>query len=328
MGIRYLNRFIKSKCVNSIHCVHLSALTGKCIVIDASIYLYNYESEDALIENFYLMLSIFRCYNITPLFIFDGKPPPDKKELLLKRKQKREQYQEKYRQLNIQITQNTNDDEMHQINQEMNKLKKKLVQMTKNKIEKVKNLIQVFGASWIDAPEEADKLCVLLVKEEKAWACLSEDMDLFVYGCPRVLRYFSLLKHTAVLYNTSQILKELNMPFEDFKDICVLSGTDYNILNNRHNALYIVLSYYTKYKKSTCNESFYEWLVNNTSFICQEDVEVLNGVKQIFTLNDTNKEQINQITQEQIIQVQKQFNQEALEQIMNKENFIFVKNKS
>ena len=32
-------------------------------------------------ENMYLMLSIFRYYNVIPIFVFDGKPPPEKKRV-------------------------------------------------------------------------------------------------------------------------------------------------------------------------------------------------------------------------------------------------------
>ena len=66
--------------------MNMSDLSGKEIAIDISIYLYKYESDNVLLENIYLMLSIFRHYNVIPIFIFDGKPPPEKKELLIKRK--------------------------------------------------------------------------------------------------------------------------------------------------------------------------------------------------------------------------------------------------
>jgi len=68
----------------------MSELSGKKIVVDISIYLYKYEAENALLENMYVMLSIFSYYNIIPIFIFDGKPPPEKKALLQKRKEDKE----------------------------------------------------------------------------------------------------------------------------------------------------------------------------------------------------------------------------------------------
>lgn len=85
MGIKHLNRYIQTQCKSSIKQIHLSELTNKKIVIDTSIYLYRYASDNTLLENFYLMISIFRQYNIIPLFIFDGKPPKEKKDLLKKK---------------------------------------------------------------------------------------------------------------------------------------------------------------------------------------------------------------------------------------------------
>ena len=82
MGIKNLNRFIRETCKQSKNCierVHLRGLMGKKIAIDISIYLYKYS---AIIENIYLMLSIFKHYGIIPIFIFDGKPPTEKKTLI------------------------------------------------------------------------------------------------------------------------------------------------------------------------------------------------------------------------------------------------------
>ena len=85
MGIKYLNNFLRTKCEDSIKSISISELSGKKIAIDISIYMYKYESNNTLIENMYLMLAIFRQYNIIPIFIFDGKPPTEKKALLKKR---------------------------------------------------------------------------------------------------------------------------------------------------------------------------------------------------------------------------------------------------
>ena len=41
----------------------------------------------------------------------------------------------------------------------MNQLKKQFVQINKEKIEKVKSLIRAYGATYYDAPGEADELC-------------------------------------------------------------------------------------------------------------------------------------------------------------------------
>ena len=73
MGIRNLNKYFKQECKNSdaIKLTSISQISGKKIAVDISIYFYKFASEGTLIENIYLMLSIFRHYNIIPIFIFD-----------------------------------------------------------------------------------------------------------------------------------------------------------------------------------------------------------------------------------------------------------------
>lgn len=79
MGIRYLNRFLKDNASDAIKFISIAELSGKKIAVDISIYMYKYASDNNLIENMYLMLSVFRYYNVIPIFIFDGKPPAEKK---------------------------------------------------------------------------------------------------------------------------------------------------------------------------------------------------------------------------------------------------------
>jgi hypothetical protein len=297
MGIRYLNKFLRTNCPESIRYIKVADLSGKKIAVDISIYLYKYESEDLLLENMYLMLSIFRYYNVIPIFIFDGKPPPEKKALLLKRKEDREQAQEEYAKLTEQLKKVTDYDDKQEIIASMDQLKKQIVQISRDKIEKIKELIRAYGATYYDAPGEADELCASLVVKKQVWACMSEDMDLFVYGCTRVLRYFSLVGHTAVLYYGKGILNELNMTQKEFKQICILSGTDYNInanknLNNETVNLDVTLRHYNKYKNNRngyCD--FYEWLQeNNTNYI--SDIDLLKKINNMFDLT-FDKEKLN-----------------------------------
>jgi flap endonuclease-1 len=288
--------------------------------VDISIYLYKYESENALLENMYVMLSIFRYYNIIPIFIFDGKPPPEKKALLQKRRQDKEAAQEEYDKLKIQLESKEEDDDKQDIIAAMDQLKKQIVQINKDKIESVKALIRAYGATYYDAPGEADELCALLVIKKKVWACLSEDMDLFVYGCTRVLRYFSLIAHTVVLYYTKGIYDELNMTQKEFKEICVLSGTDYNINANGNNDivnLRLTIKYFKKFKDSK-EDNFYNWLIQNTEYI--NDIELLNKINNMFSL-ECDHEKLEIFKNIKI--VNGPIRQDEIEDIMKEEDFIF-----
>lgn len=326
MGIRNLNRFLRDNCPDSIRCINLSDLSGKRIAVDISIYLYKYESENALIENLYVMLSIFRHYNIIPIFIFDGKPPPEKRALLIKRKEDRDEAQQEFEKLQKQLennNENMTDGETQDIIATMDQLKKQMTQINRDKIEKVKTLIRAYGATYYDAPGEADELCSLLVIKKKVWACLSEDMDMFVYGCTRVLRYFSLISHTAVLYYMKGILQEIKMTQDEFKEICILSGTDYNLHANGDNSkvnLHQTLKQFRKFKSLEISNTFYQWLQDNTDYI--SDIELLKKINSMFNLKE-NHDNLDAFKEIKIINGP--IRQDEIESIMQEEDFIFCK---
>lgn len=232
MGIKDLNKFLRKYCnETAIYCMQMKELSGKKIAVDISIYMYKYAGDNTLIENIYLMLSVFRYYNITPIFIFDGKPPTEKKTLLQKRKENKKEAEKEYNRLQTLLANEDSSldtEDKQEIANNMDILKKQFVYINNETINLVKDLIRFHGMTYYDAHGEADELCALLVMKNKVWACLSEDMDMFVYGCPRVLRYISLMNHTVVLYDTKEILKMLGLTQKELREICVLSGTDYH----------------------------------------------------------------------------------------------------
>ena len=247
------------------------------------------------------MLAIFREYNIIPIFVFDGKPPPEKKELLQKRRQDKAAAKNEYNKLKDQLEQigDDVDDEKNEIVATMDQLKKQFVYITHEKIEKVKELIRAYGATYYDAPGEADELCALLVIKKKVWACLSEDMDLFVYGCNRVLRYLSLTNKSIVLYHTKGILASLNMTQKEFREICVLSGPDYNINANtdaktKNNMITLpnTIKLFRKYQEDKNNNNnipFYDWLTSSSKHVDYiTDLDLLQKINGMFDISELN----------------------------------------
>jgi hypothetical protein len=159
-------------------------------------------------------------------------------------------------------------------------------------------------------------------------------MDMFVYGCPRVIRYMSLLNHTAVLYDTKSILETLGINQKDLREICVLSGTDYNSIveETKHSPnLYTTLKYFKKFFKAKMKEEnnqdqynnqqnieFYDWLVSNTNYI--EDLELLQKIYDIFDLtkNHQNIKKFEDIKIANSIMVK-----EEIVEILKTDGFIF-----
>jgi flap endonuclease-1 len=319
MGIRLLNKYIKTNCKKGVNVIKMENLRGKYIAIDTSIYLYRFLQEEVLLENFYLLLSLLKFYNITGIFVFDGKPPEEKYKLIKKRNSVKAEAREKYKELEMKINKiNDNDyerEEKNDIQNEMVELKKKFVKLERYHIDSIKKLITAFGESYIDAEGEAEQLCAKLVIKKIAYACLSEDMDLFLYGCPRVLRYLSLLNESMVLYNLSEILKELKISLNDFRQICVLSGTDYND-NNIGLDLYKSVEFYKSYKNDEKNNNidFYTWIDNNMNGIV--NIIELYLINNMFLLDNVNLKQykINRTL----------IDKDNIKEIMKQDGFIFV----
>jgi flap endonuclease-1 len=322
MGIKYLNSFLKDNCPDSIKCVSMADLSGKKIAIDISIYLYKYVGDECLIENMYLMISIFRHHNITPIFIFDGKPPAEKKELLRQRRENKLDAEKEYNRLRDCLDSIVEDSEKQEISSNMDSLKKQFIYVNKNHIAKVKELIISFGVTYFEAPGEADELCALLVLKKKVWACMSEDMDLFVYGCPRVLRYFSLLNRSVVLYHMKGILQELDLTMKEFRQMCVLSGTDYNINRDARNDMNLqkTIKLFKKYKKTKDGgDDFYNWINSNHS----ECIENYDSLKNIYTMFDLSENREHLKICDNIRIINTTINKEQMKPILEEDGFVF-----
>tara|TARA_B110000483_G_scaffold13455_4_gene15270 strand:- start:1723 stop:2676 length:954 start_codon:yes stop_codon:yes gene_type:complete len=285
MGIRYLNNYFYSNCKKGIYNINIDQLSNKKIAIDASIYMYNYKVKGDLIEYMYKMIFIFRSHSIHPVFIFDGKPPPEKNQIL---KERREKKREAFENINILTTKMKqcieNSKKYNTIQQQILNLKKRTIRLTMEDINNVKKLLKLCGITYYEADGEADSLCAKLVTKNIVWACMSDDMDLFIYGCPRVIRKYNIFTGRALLYNSKELLTELNMNSNTFKEICVVSGTDYN--NNNNNNIYKTLKYYNEYINDKKGNDFYGWLDKNTNYI--EDYHKLCLCYLLFDLNNYN----------------------------------------
>ena len=289
MGIQHLNKLLRTRCEFAIKKIPLYNLRKKVIVIDTSIYLYRFAGDGGIIEGMYQMITIFLQNNIIPVFIFDGKPPKEKQELLTKRKNEKNIAEEKCLIIKKKIHELQDSDiyaDTLKLEDELNELKKKCIKISFKTTETVKELMKLMGVTYFHADGEADELCAKLVLKKYAWAVLSEDMDMFVYGCPRVLRYLSLVNGSVIMYDFRHILKILKMTQTQFREICVLSGTDYNISYNPKISIDNTLKQFYKYKKRGKGQQFYEWMMENNNYI--EDYYRLCSTYLLFDLQNLN----------------------------------------
>jgi len=348
MGIRCLNRFIQNRCVNASFRVHLKEFTGKRIAVDTSIYMYKYSGEGALLENMYLMGSVFRHYNIHAVFVFDGPPPPQKTDLIELRRKKKEDAKKQYdtlakivKEKKEEVANKTSTEvtttEIDDITETMRELKKQFVRLRDCDIASVKELLVSFGFAIIDAEGEADALCANLSLKKRVDACLSDDTDMFVYGCPVVLRNISLLNHSVISYNTSEILKSLTLTQQEFKMMCVVCGTDYSNIHSSHSpdsvyrqlVKYKALSHKEQAKYHDSGGGFYDWYAAQPRKPTKASENNDNEIGAVTYISNEAMFDVSSISNgkpyKQLVVLNRQdIHKKRIIEIMTKEDFIFI----
>jgi hypothetical protein len=332
MGIKHLNRLLLSQCSDrSIRTVHLSDLAKKTVVIDTSIYLYKFLEKNALLENIYLMINVLQKYHILPVFIFDGKPPEEKRELLMKRRQDKDNAENKYNAIVASMAPSTE----LLVSNELDRLKRRFIRITPEHISLAQNLMDAFGVPYLYSHGESDQLCAFLVKHQFAYACASDDMDMFLHGCPRVLRYVNFIQHECTMYDFPVMLEELRMTAANFRDAIIMSGTDYN-MHDYLFPLHITMEMYYGEEfqtamKSNESLSFYEFMMakkKNTIDMNQQDTQKdkMDRTRKLFDMNEYmvhGKQEIKEVIDRLPFQ-QENMDWTKIKEIMRMDGFLFA----
>jgi len=304
MGIKNLKVILNQKCKLAINTRKLDSYRGMILGIDISIFLYKYlyNNNDHLEGLTRLTLKLLKN-QITPLFVFDGKPPKEKYETLQNRREKRDFMNIKknliencinfdrssfdtFKNFVLKYINEVNDlyiitdtEIEHLFNQtndnlkkDYDKINKKIIYVTPHHIESSKKLFDLFGIKYIYAPCEAESLLALLCKNNYIDGCISEDMDILPNGGHLFLRNFNADKNYIDEYCLQGILDNLNITYEQFIDLCILCGCDYT---SKINGMGPITAYKLILKFSNI-ENFIE---NNDKFIIPENFNYIKARK-------------------------------------------------
>ena len=232
MGIKNLTQLIKQKSPESIKHTKLYTFKDKRIAIDTSIFLYKslinvryngdyLRNKDGKIishiQGIYTKTVQYLSLGITPIYIFDGKPPSEKGDCIQERNQKAKENLEK-----MEKTTNV---------KEKQSLEKGTIRIKKEYIDDLKQLFNHMGVSYIQADGEAEAYASELCRIGYVDAVVTEDMDTLVYECPIMIRNCidKNLKGPEMIttFDLKQILTDFQMNIQEFTDLCILCGCDY-----------------------------------------------------------------------------------------------------
>lgn len=102
MGITNLKKLLTKVATKR----HLSSYGGKRLAVDASIWLYRFlyrDDEHAILEGLLRQLRQFHKYQITPVYVFDGKSSSEVKLVVEKRQQQRQRVKDALDNLGIEL---------------------------------------------------------------------------------------------------------------------------------------------------------------------------------------------------------------------------------
>lgn len=176
--------------------VHLAKYTNSKLVIDANIFMYSfcYKNNDP-VSSFKKQIAALSAHQITPVYVFDGKPHELKRKTLDKRKKLKE------------------------------------AGALKVSCDQYDQVMQYFVDEKISVvrPEngDAEKHGARLVQAGEAAAMITNDADAFAFGCPTILTHFDYKTGAMIEYALPEVLNYLGLTQPQLVDYVIMIGCDF-----------------------------------------------------------------------------------------------------
>lgn len=228
MGIKNFMKIIQKYAPGAISLTKINKYKNKTIAFDANLLIYkmiyairlngyDIKNDDTIITHihaFLLKMKGFIKYSITPVFVFDGMPPSIKNDTLKQRNEFQKAMQKKY------FSAVTQD--------EQKKYYFMKSDISYQEITECVELINIFGYTVINAPEEADAQLVELLNNKKVDYVATDDMDILIFGGEKILKNFTISDAKKIQeINLNVIKTQTNLTHKKIIDLAILLGCDY-----------------------------------------------------------------------------------------------------
>src|SRR3989338_4679897 len=226
--------------------IDIDFLTGKTLVVDAPMWLYQFLSsirgpDGSLLSDSKgnttshlvgLSSRIPRLMEkgIKLAFCFDGKVPELKNQERERRKELKLEAEKKYQEA-------VKKKDLV----EMKKYAARTTRLTKDMIEEAKKLLEAFGVPVMESPSEAEAQASYIVKTNNAFAVATSDADVLMFGAPKLVRNLNIAgkrkKTSKLAYETvkpelvdlAENLNNLGIDNDQLIVLSMLVGTDFNV---------------------------------------------------------------------------------------------------
>lgn len=276
MGIKNLHTFLRKHVPQVYHEVSLSTYSGKIIAIDVYLYLYRYKSiyKEKWLNKFISFIQLMLKHQIKLIFVYDTKAPIEKDIKKQERKARKKKATKRIQDIKLAIEQyqtegvipeilkeitekrgrmirrllgnQTQIVDMDAVKNELLSLENQTINVSPNDVLVSKELLNVMNITYYNSENEAETLCSYMCFHGMADAVLSNDTDVLAYGTPIFLTKFNTEEEKFTEIRIHEILTLLEMTLDQFREFCIMCGTDYNLnLNNiAHEKAFRLMSQY------------------------------------------------------------------------------------
>lgn len=253
MGIKDLRKFLKSKEVPCFMNLPLASLKNTKMGVDTFNWIFTYlnpviknyldnmknildpideeELFTKLCEEFLKFNNIFLDHKITPVWVWDGQAKVCKAKTQSKRREAKVKMLEERKLiknvlLNMSLLERNGSDLMDKYR----KLVINTQHLPKKYFGKLKEFSTSLGLPTITAKDEAEALASSLAIDGKIKSIWSADTDTYAFGAPLIVKQFVNVdnKLNIECVYTPLILRSLDLTYSQFRDFCIMLGTDFN----------------------------------------------------------------------------------------------------
>ena len=223
--------------------ITLEELFEKRISIDAFNWIYQFlsiirqkdgqpllDSQNRVTSHFaglfYRTLKLLEA-GVKPIYVFDGEPPEFKKAVAAKRRDIRAEAVKEWKAALAKGEY-----------AEARKYAMRSSTITDEIIQDCKKLLHAMGVPYVEAPNEGEALCSVMVRKNDAYAVATQDYDSLLFGAPRLIRNLSItgkrkrgkdyIDVHPELIILDEALEKLGLNQSQLIILGILSGTDYN----------------------------------------------------------------------------------------------------
>ncbi len=226
--------------------IALADLRGRRLAVDANGELYQFlalirladgtplkDSQGRITSHlsglFYRTTRLVADFALQMVFVFDGRPPVQKRAELARRRAVRERYEEE-----AAAARRAGDLAQAYSKSTMTS------RLTPDMIAEAKQLLGLMGLPAVQAPSEAEAQAAHMARRGDVWAAASKDYDALLFGAPLVVRFLTISGReflpsqgtsrpiTPEVIDLPRMLDALGITRAQLIDLGLLVGTDFH----------------------------------------------------------------------------------------------------